>query len=62
MLTFEYRTVFFGQESKALQELNDLGGEGWRLAHVVPPTSGVNASYLILERERETASEPMSAD
>lgn len=50
MVIFEYTTVFFGQESAALAELNALAGEGWRLTHVVPATPDVNAPYLILER------------
>jgi hypothetical protein len=51
METFEYRTVFFGQESVAVEELNLLGASGWRVIHVLPPTQGVKASYLLLERQ-----------
>jgi len=56
MPSYEYKTLdvetgVFGSSSIPLQELNDLGADGWEIAAPITENSG-QTSGLLLQRER----------
>ena len=66
-MNFEYTVFGVGQfsEDQLGKRMNELGAEGWRLVHVMPPAamssqSGIPTPHAVMVFEREAAPEPVS--